>query len=432
MPNVMFNPNATTMTDITLNSYKSFFDFVTTFKEKQEKQKQRGFNNYNILTSVLKPTDEVRLHSRVIYSFLNPNGDHCQGALFLELFINSLNIDAFKINANSCTIHKEYNNIDIYITDGYKHIIIENKVNAGDQKDQIKRYIKTINGEYQNLSYDDVLVIYLSIDKRNPSQYSLADLSIDNNHIHKNNKKIALYKAISYKKEIMEWLELCRFEVQNIVNLNEAIRQYMDIVKIINGEYKDKIMGLSSYFKKDKETYKMALDVYNAFPETRKNLTEDFLADISKALKENLDRDWVIKIDNNLLPKKYSQSFKVYKNSWSDDCLLFCLEFAKNDYYEGYFGIVRSNKKINLESDICIHFKTELEQLSNELKTTQGWLHWEWLPKTSDTAGLPEYIIFDDSPKEKFINAILGMINTFEIKSGLLTKINTYLLNKNN
>ena len=429
---VMFNPNTTTMIDTALNSYKTFFDSVTTFKEKQNKQKQRGFNNYNILTSVLKSTDEVRLHSGMIYSFLNPDGDHYQGTLFLDLFLESLSIDTFKININSCTVHKEYNNIDIYITDGHKHIIIENKINAGDQKEQIKRYIKTITNEYQNISYDDVLVIYLSIDKRNPSQYSLANLSIVNNHIQTNNKKVALYKAISYKKEIIEWLRLCQFEVQNIINLNEAIRQYIDVVKMINNEYKERMMSLSSYLKKDKETYKMALDVHNTFPETRKDLIESFLADISKTLRENLGGDWVIKIDNGALPKKYSQAVKIHKKAWLDNCLLFCFEFSKNDYYDGYFGIVKSNKKIDLDSDICVHFKTELEQLHIELETTEGWLHWEWLPNIPDTPGLPEYIMFDDNPKEKFINGILSMINTFEIKSGLLTKINSYLQNRDN
>lgn len=36
------------------------------------------------------------------------------------------------------------NHIDIYITDGRKHLIIENKIWAGDQPNQLQRYVKNI------------------------------------------------------------------------------------------------------------------------------------------------------------------------------------------------------------------------------------------------------------------------------------------------
>jgi len=65
-----------------LEEYKDFFEKIKIFKNEQNKQKQRGLNNYNILTSVLNKSDEVRLHSRMIFSLLNPNGTHYQSSYF--------------------------------------------------------------------------------------------------------------------------------------------------------------------------------------------------------------------------------------------------------------------------------------------------------------------------------------------------------------
>ena len=144
-----------------MKKYKEYFDKINQFRIEQNKQKQRGLNNYNILTSVLNKSDEVRLHSRMIFSFLNVNGTHYQSELFLDKFLKVLNIDDFKINSKNCLVYKEYQNIDLYITDGSKHIIIENKIYAKDQKKQIERYIKIIEKENYNLNANDILVIYL-------------------------------------------------------------------------------------------------------------------------------------------------------------------------------------------------------------------------------------------------------------------------------
>ncbi len=145
----------------------SFFDYIKEIKEKQRKQKQRGLNNYNLLTTVLNVHDEVRLHSRVISSLLDIDGNHFQGELFLEKFFEVLNLKNFTDNYDlkNSKIFREYENIDLYLSDGKNHIIIENKIYAGDQDAQIKRYIETIRKENKNIEYENILVIYLSVDR---------------------------------------------------------------------------------------------------------------------------------------------------------------------------------------------------------------------------------------------------------------------------
>src|SRR5574344_1276236 len=161
-----------------MKKYDDFFDEIVKLKEKQKQQKMKGLNDYNLLTAVLNPSDEVKLHSRMIASFLNIYGNHYQNSLFLELFLDSLKLENFDIDLNSAWVNNEYANIDIYISDGKKHIIIENKIYAGDQYEQIKRYVESIYKENQNISYEDVLVIYLTIDRAKPSDYSLGNWKI--------------------------------------------------------------------------------------------------------------------------------------------------------------------------------------------------------------------------------------------------------------
>jgi len=152
------------MQENTTKKYEKFIEEIKKFKYKQTKQKQRGLNDYNILTTVLKPHDEVRLHSRMIGSFLDINGNHYQDSLFLEKFIEVIGLKNYKVEKSK--IYLEYENIDLYLTDGNKHIIIENKVYAEDQNKQIKRYIETIKMENKELSWENLYVYYLSIDRK--------------------------------------------------------------------------------------------------------------------------------------------------------------------------------------------------------------------------------------------------------------------------
>lgn len=248
--------------------YVDFFEELNKFKEKQQKQKERGLNDYNLLTTVLNEYDEVRLHSRVIGSLLDINGLHYQKELFLEKFMEILKITEFEFNIEESNLFLEYQNIDLYLTDGIKHIIIENKIYAGDQKNQIKRYYDTIKDENKDLGYNDILVIYLSIDRTKPSSYSLGNLIIEDNYIFDNDEKIAIFKNINYKNEILNWLDDCLHEIQNITNLNESIQQYKNVVEKITNNYKEKVMSQKEFLL-EKDNLKLAIGLENSIKEAK-------------------------------------------------------------------------------------------------------------------------------------------------------------------
>ena len=407
-----------------MEDYKNIFEQIKKFKKEQNRQKQRGLNNYNILTTVLKEHDEVRLHSRMIASLLDPSGEHYQSNLFLDKFLEVLNVPEFQIDSEKCSVYREYKNIDLYITDSNKHIIMENKVYARDQKEQIKRYIEIIKKENSNLKFNDILVIYLSLDRDEPSEYSLGNLSIKDNLIKRDSESIALFKSIHYKTELLKWLKSSQYEIQNITNLNEVFRQYIDVVKMINNQYKDKIMSLSDYIKDNKEVYELAIELTEELPNAREEIVNEFFNKITVLLKEKLSSEWKVEIVGDL-NKRCNGNLHIYKKSWQ--YLIFAFEFDKNNYYDGYFGIVRKNDKVDIKK-IKDKFEAKIKAIDYKLTVTEWWLHWEYVPNgINDFA---KYIQFDTNAEDEFIKEIMKIIKIFELDSNLMTEINSYLNNK--
>lgn len=275
------------------SEWSSFFTNYTKLKIIQEKQKMRGLNDYNLFTSLLDASDEVRLHTRFIYSLLNPEGSHYQGNLFLRKFISASGIENFGLDTANTKVFKEYKFIDLYITDGNKHIIIENKIYAGDQEGQISNYISKIQRE-EKIKPEDVFeriyVLYLTLDRVMPSDASLADYTITDNILQNKVSKVG-FKSIHYKNEIMAWLNDSQKEVANLTNLNQVIEQYKEVVLLINNAFEGKIMSLKEFLGKDINNWKIVDEVgkqrdallYDLF----KGLSEKIYIHIKSEIKNN-------------------------------------------------------------------------------------------------------------------------------------------------
>jgi hypothetical protein len=295
--------------------YNKFFEEFRRFKEIQNKQKARGLNDFNILTTVRKYSDEVYLHSAMIGAFLNPKGLHYQNTLFLEKFIDIIGLSNWGLCLENIIVQVEYYDIDLYITDGTKHIIIENKIWADDQPCQITKYINIIieknKNDFLNVlengTIDENLlrVIYLTArDKKVPAEH----IVIDDNYIkfngsakrlsycsNKTNTKLlvpnglkiykAKFKKIDYKKDIDNWLLLCLKEVKNIVNLSEAIRQYKNVVDKVNNNYEGDVMSLETFIKDNDDLYDCLSEIDNKLPKIKLNMEQQFWEDLLNKFK---------------------------------------------------------------------------------------------------------------------------------------------------
>lgn len=288
--------------------YSHFFKEMKKFKEKQNKQKVRGLNDYNLLTTVLSADDEVRLHSRMLHSLLDPNGLHYQGSLFLELFFDILGFKDKKFEIEKARVELEYKHIDLHITDGKKHIIIENKIHASDQESQIKRYIEKIikpeDEDTISVLPENITVIYLSIDRKKPSGYSLGKIDNSKEYFELSNDgselqykgsndilkdSVIKFKSLHYQKDIIDWLKKCQYEVQNITNLNEAIRQYKEVVEIISNKYESKCTQMKDFLGKiNSENLEIASKIYKE-PDTYKSDNEELVEDILNHFLRTVD-----------------------------------------------------------------------------------------------------------------------------------------------
>ncbi len=97
-----------------IEKFESMLKQIKILNDKLEVKKMRGNNDYNLFLALLDINDEVRLHSRFIYSLLDTSSPHYQKELFLGLFIKACGLDDFGLNLQTAKVYKEYENIDIY------------------------------------------------------------------------------------------------------------------------------------------------------------------------------------------------------------------------------------------------------------------------------------------------------------------------------
>ena len=184
--------------------------------------------DYNLFSVLLKINDEVRLHSRFLADLLKPNGSHGLNSKPIEIFFNDIAgltlVDGQYEHFDVCT---EYKNIDIFISNKLtkQAIIIENKIYAPDQEQQLLRYYNiAINDGFENIS-----IIYLSLDGKDPNNSSIeGELGSLKSYDQKIN-------CISYKYDIDKWIELLTQKAANMPFLRESLNQYSLIIKELTG-----------------------------------------------------------------------------------------------------------------------------------------------------------------------------------------------------
>ena len=373
-------------------------------KAEADRQRAIGKHDYNIFTLFHYFSDEVNLHSNFIASLLDPNGDHYKNDLFLKLFLEMCGIDDFSIDTSTATVFKEFKHIDIYISDGKKHIILENKVYAKDQPTQIARYIKTIKDE--GAKDEDIYVLYLHPDGKLPDDQSFGDYHAK---LLGENPSIK-FKVISYGNEILKWIDRCKNEVSNITDLNVFLSQYKDVIEMIYNRYKriDE-METAKFVEIFKENYTAVSEIANNYQETRKKIIDEFFENV----KENLEKDEAIKGTYSIELNSVAYRPIVIKNITSQDekwkNFYFTVEFQKSSTYSmpfvGFRRVESSKNEIK-----AINFKNpEITQLKN--KPTEHFLAYSDEIFKEDIC---ENIIKDKPSPKGFAETIKGILEQFE------------------
>lgn len=414
------------MTESTQEKYQKFFDeFEKAYKEYENKVKERrarGIHDYNVF-DVLE-AKEVK-HSKFIASLLDPKGLHYQGDLFLNKFIEVCGIDDFGLDTLNSQVYREYKNIDIYITDGNKHIIIENKIwDASDQDKQIYRYIETIKNKNSSLDNDRILVLYLTPnDGKKPSQKSLNGFEIKDGFLEKGNDKIP-YKHIICN-DILKWLNKVKIEIVNLTDLNVLISQYEKAVKKLTNQGEK--MENNLIIEQIKKNYELCLNIHNEFENAKINLLNELFSKVDKTLQATINpKDWTIEFHEIKEPFKF---FSIKLNGYNEEnhdgnYIYYCIE-PQNGYNNIYFGLVRSNKVKNELNNDCF------QNIVKESKYCKSWNKSKWWACYYKKFSTADDLILEYLRNKEFISEIVKDIcNDLENLKDVLEKLNKKLIEK--
>jgi len=286
--------------------------------------------NFNIFRTIDLTTDEVRLHSKFLAELLNPKGSHGQGDIFLSLFLREFDITNYKSEKAKVFVEKHIGNktettggrIDILIEDeNKKTIIIENKINAEDQENQLIRYY----------NYSRFNVFYLTLFGDEPTKESCGELIVDTD-----------FKIISYKTDIVNWLEKCRKETALLPLLREGLTHYINLIKYLTGQSINTTMEkeIRDLIVSSPQNLKTAITISNNTEDAKVKLQWLFW----KNLKEQFEKSGI-----DLLNEKESKTV-----TW-DKIKSFYSKTRNRDKFYGLWS------KIYDKDNITIHYGVEIE-----------------------------------------------------------------------
>lgn len=211
--------------------------------QKVQGERDKNSDDFNVFKALGVQRNKECLHSAFIAELLNPKGAHGMKDTFLKLFKKQI-IDVFytdgwdfdTINATVRTEHpfdiERYSGrIDILIeckySKGRKGIIIENKIDACDQDDQLFRYDRFGKSRYDNTS--NYQLIYLTLEGEDATEKSTrSDKELEGRYI-----------SASYKKHIMQWIIQCSNKCF-FPAVQEVLIQYENNLKDMLGFVMDK------------------------------------------------------------------------------------------------------------------------------------------------------------------------------------------------
>ncbi|EAC1839496.1 PD-(D/E)XK nuclease family protein [Campylobacter lari] len=325
---------------------KNFIEELLRVNNKFEENAKKGMSDINIFEALGVEYKE-NYHSKFIAYLIDPHGDHYQ-EFFVNEFLKKLgrytkakkfkNLTAHDIEiveTEACV--KDNRRIDILISlKDKRYIIIENKLYAKDQPNQLKDYVKHIKEKVKNIDdfHENILTIYLHKNEdTEPSKYSLGTkngFKINDDLIYdSNDKKMSFYLKMDYKW-IKEWINACIGVCENKVKNNEIDKKFKNDMQNV-------IFTLNQY--------KNILEWYV----TDEYVARDYVLNFLKENKENLKNTMALyrctknKRDfKDVDYDKYKKAKEIVREKWDEIC-----EELLNDFFNGL------EKEFEKERTIC-------------------------------------------------------------------------------
>lgn len=283
-------------------------DVSVEYLEQEKLHTEIPFNVFMIASDLYY---RENFHSDVISVFLDTNGKHGEGSVFLDLLIDILNKDYHKhiskLNYRNSEALREYGKIDILVrSKDSKHcIIIENKINnAGDMPRQLPRYYDKMTNE----GYTVDAILYLPLDKSKAAR-EIEWSEEDKEHIRSLYCKLPAYSLDGKANLVDSWILPCTTLTNNIYCI-ATLKQYADLVKQLNTNNMNSII-LEKF--------------YSSLTENAKNVES------AKAVSEMLVELPTYMADRLVeIFKDYNSHFKVWK--YKPDFCGFIFHINESEY----------------------------------------------------------------------------------------------------
>lgn len=306
---------------------------------------------------------EVGTHSPMLGNLLNPKGSHGQDDVFLRLFVSLLGIPDF--DTASARLELEYHigpvteksggRIDIVIWDGDGHaIFIENKIYAGDQENQLRRYRqRDARAHLFYLTRQGILPSGLT-------EQGLQEINVT---------------CLSYATHIRDWLVACQKEAASLPHVRESISQYLHLILELTDQSTTQSMNqeLIGNITADEQSLAAYFALTSELENVRAALVIKLDAQLDNAAKAaNLHREGRIKD----LHVKYS-TICFTTDSLKRHNLRIGFTFDRGGFQDFDFGFVKidKDKPCGTEDRLLTTFREQFPTFS-PTDPTDSWPAW--------------------------------------------------------
>jgi len=315
---------------------------------------------FNIFKILQLEASEVRMHSAFLAELLNPNASHGQKDIFLKLFIEKFCYRGTTFDTTNCEVvvekyiglvsyeDVEGGRIDISIRDkNNNYIIIENKIYAPDQAGQLMRY-------HKHASHADLF--YLTLEGSLPTKASVLNL-----------KEKEDFKCISYRDNIIEWLEACRKEVAILPIIREAISHYINLIKYLTNQTLNQNMEqeLTSIMR---DNLKAAFAISGNLNNTLQKVSDDFGKEVETAITA-----MGLKVNYNFNFGKNYTGIWIWREDWKYMTIGFQFQSKNHNMIYGYTIQSEDGEKPKVVPEQLL---LKMTALPNNEKKENGW--WPW------------------------------------------------------
>ena len=318
--------------DVVNHHISDLLRFTATHLRHREALAGATGENFNVFDILRVSHLEVTTHSPILAELLDPKGRHGQGDAFLRLFVSRFLNDEHGFETKTAAISMEHyagpvsetsgGRLDIVVmVGGQPKIVIENKIYAPDQHNQMQRY---------RAYAPDARLFYLTLIGDEPAYLTPKEAEeLD-------------FSCLSYGRHLLPWLRDCRKEVSCMPHIRETLSQYIQIIEKLTHQSTSATMNqdLINEIIKTPESLQAFFALRDAEQSVQSILIQKLDREIDAIAHEHglKKRDKIVDLSGRYNGFSFSSPL-LEKNQL---CIAF--EFGRTGYQDFHFGFACTDK----------------------------------------------------------------------------------------